>query len=246
MDLKRSTIRYSGIQTVPLTIVTMFDIEVPEEFATVAKALSSSLKNSKISEVFFETFSELNSLPYESCNKNNTKFKLGIDKNVKRYTKEEAEKYGVVKPDEIKSFKHLHLYLPTQFVDMGNKSIEAIMADYRDAKSVFQRAMIEISLDTKEEVKEQFLDHVRMLVNYYEKETTKKTLREKLEGLAFSILVTIDGEDASLPSFILAPMPHEDDKQYRIDNGENYYPENHDSDVKCDISGGLHDSFFKE
>jgi len=69
----------------------MFDVEAPEEFITVANSLSNLLKTSKISEVFFETFIELNSLPYESCNKNNAKFKLGIDKNVKRYTKEEAE-----------------------------------------------------------------------------------------------------------------------------------------------------------
>jgi hypothetical protein len=144
--------RYGNIVAIDedYNIVTMFDVDVdvPEEYISVAKSISKALKNATISEVFFETLKELTFLPYESCNKNNEKFKLGIDKNVKRYTKEESEKYGVVKPDEIKTFNHLHLFIPKQFVDMGNKSIEAIMAEYRDAKNVFQRAMETISEDT--------------------------------------------------------------------------------------------------
>jgi hypothetical protein len=94
------------------------------------------------------------------------------------------------------------------------------------------------------EVREEFLNHVRRLVEYWngiEKDTTK----EKLEGLAFSILTTLDGESATLPSFIVAPLPHEDDKEYHIDNDEDYYPENHNANVKCDISGCLHEMFFK-
>jgi hypothetical protein len=148
--------RYGNIVAVDehCNVVSMFDVDAQEEFNSVSKSISEALKNAFISDVFFETFNELNSLPYESCNKKNAKFKLGIDKNVKRYTKEEAEKFGVVKPDEIKTFNHLHLKLPAKFVDMGNKSIEAIMADYRDAKNVFQRAMIEIPLDTLNLVKD--------------------------------------------------------------------------------------------
>ena len=148
--------RYGNIVAIDenYNVVSMFDVDAPKEFISVAKSISSALKNAAISEVFFETFNELNSLPYESCNKNNAKFKLGIDKNVKRYTKEEAEKYGVVKPNEIKTFTHLHLFVPKQFVDLGSKSIESIMADYRDAKNVFQRAMVEIPLDTLNLVKD--------------------------------------------------------------------------------------------
>jgi hypothetical protein len=131
----------------------MFNVPT-DEYIEVSRKINSALKSAKITEVFFETFNELNSLPYESCSKTNTKFKLGIDKNVKRYTKEEAEKYGVVQPDEIRTFHHLHLYLPKQFVDMSGKSIEAIMGDYRDSKNVFERAMQEISLDTLNLVKD--------------------------------------------------------------------------------------------
>jgi len=133
---------------------TIFDIEIDGEFAPVAEALSKAIKSSLLSEVFFETFAELNSLPYESCSKSNTKFQLGLAKNVKRYTKEEAEKFGVVKPNEIKEFNHLHLFVPAQFVDSTGKSVEAIMGDYRSAKEVFQRAMETISLDTLTLVKD--------------------------------------------------------------------------------------------
>lgn len=129
-------------------IITMFDIAGHDEFIPVVKALSKALKQAKIAEVFFETFNELNSLNYEKCSKTNPTFRLGINKNVKRYTKEEAEKFGVVKPNEIKEFNHLHLDIPTAFVDMSGKSVEALMADYRSAKEVFQRAMETISLDT--------------------------------------------------------------------------------------------------
>lgn len=148
--------RYGNIVAIDenYNIITMFDVNAPDEYISVANTISKALKATAISDVFFETFNELNSLPYESCNKNNDKFKLGIDKNVKRYTKEESEKYGVVKPNEIRTFNHLHLFIPKQFVDMGSKSIESIMADYRDAKNVFQRAMVEIPLDTLSLVKD--------------------------------------------------------------------------------------------
>ena len=135
-------------------ISTIWDDVSDSEYSNSAKKISKKLKSSKIENVFFETFNELNSLNYEKCNRNNTVFRLGLAKNVKRYTKEEAEKFGVVKPNEIREFNHLHLDIPTQFVDMTGKSIEAIMSEYRDAKNVFQGAMETISLDTLNLVKD--------------------------------------------------------------------------------------------
>ena len=97
---------------------------------------------------------------------------------------------------------------------------------------------------TEDEIRQQFLDHVRVLVNYWDKEVSEHTQTERLSGLAFSILTTIDGYSTGLPAFILAPCPHEDDKQFCINNEENYYPENHESRVKCDIAGELHELFY--
>ena len=135
-------------------VISLFSISECGEYTNIANILNTKLCSAPIAGVFFETFSELNSLPYESCSKQNTVFKLGIEKNVKRYTKEESEKYGVVKPNEIRTFNHLHLSLPKQFVDMSGKSVEALMGEYRDAKNVFQRGMQEISLDTLNLVKD--------------------------------------------------------------------------------------------
>ena len=106
-------------------------------------------------------------------------------------------------------------------------------------------AMTEPREYTAEEIREIFLDYVRNLVNFCEKETRKETLRERLESLAFHILVAIDGESA-LPPFILAPLPNSTDKAYYIENGKNYYPENNSSLIKGDIGGYLHDNFYKK
>jgi hypothetical protein len=156
-NLCKNTIRrYGNIVALDndYNILTIFDIDATDEFKSSCDKISKALKDATILEVFFETYNDLHKLPYEQCNKNNKIFKLGVDKNVKRYTLEEAEKYGVVKPNEIRTFNHIYLELPYMFVDMGSKSIESIMAQYRDAKNVFQRAMEEIPLDTLNLVKD--------------------------------------------------------------------------------------------
>ncbi len=148
--------RYANVVAIDenFNLVSIFDIEVEGEFKPVVRELSKAIKASKITEVFFETFAELNSLPYAKINKKDTKFQLGVAKNIKQYTKDEADKYGVVKQGEIKEFEHIHLFLPTLFVDQSGKSVESIMGEYRDAKNVFKRGMDEIPLDTLNLVKD--------------------------------------------------------------------------------------------
>lgn len=97
---------------------------------------------------------------------------------------------------------------------------------------------------TEDEVRNEFLNHVRHLVGYWHDVDDRNTI-DKLNGLAFSILVAIDGESI-LPGFILAPCPHKNDKKFDISEDRNYYPENHKSKVKCDIAGSLHDQFYKK
>lgn len=145
--------RYGNIVAIDQygNITTIFDINrimVNDEYANSMKLLSGAIKDVGIANVFFETFNELNSLPYEKTVKNQPVFRLGVNKNVKRYTREEAEKFGVVKPNEIRSFHHMHLNVPKQFVDHSGSSQEALIAWYRDKYNVFKRAMIEISLNT--------------------------------------------------------------------------------------------------
>lgn len=95
---------------------------------------------------------------------------------------------------------------------------------------------------TKEEVQYEFITYIKELVNYWDSVETKSS-KEKLNGLAFSILTALDGESANLPAFIVAPEPHKDDKTFREKQGKNYYPENQSDSVKCNISGNLHSSF---
>ena len=98
---------------------------------------------------------------------------------------------------------------------------------------------------TEEEVRDLFLNHVRDMVDYWKNQQKQGyPISECIDGLAFSILVAIDGGTA-LPGFILAPLPHKDDKKLCIEEGENYYPQNHKSKVNCDIGGNLHEHFFK-
>jgi hypothetical protein len=139
-------------------IISMFDIDVEgTTYEDAIKNVQLLISQSKVSEVFFETFDELNSLPYEKCSKTQTKFQLGHEKNHKQYTQEEVDKFGVVNTKDIYVFNHFHVFLNKNFVDVSGKSVESLMGGYRDAKNVFQRAMEEISLDT--------LNLVRDLIN---------------------------------------------------------------------------------
>ena len=84
---------------------------------------------------------------------------------------------------------------------------------------------------SEEIVREEFLNHIRGLVDYWDK-VDEKNCREKLQGLAFSVLAMLDGVSTDICGFIVAPSTHEDDKAYHIANGEDYYPQNHRSNVK--------------
>lgn len=145
--------RYGNIVAIDedLKIITLFDIipyEDEHEFGPVVIQLSKFLHNAPIQNVFVETFNNLKELPYESCKKTNTVFQLGVQNNVKRYTKAEAEMYGVVKPGEIRRFEHMSLSIPRDFITFSGKSADAITGEFRDDKKVFQRGMEEIPLDT--------------------------------------------------------------------------------------------------
>lgn len=74
---------------------------------------------------------------------------------------------------------------------------------------------------TVEEVRTEFLEQVKVISGYWAN-LPDKTDKERCEGVAFSILNIIDGSSC-LPAFDLLVSPHEDDKQFHIDEGEDYY-----------------------
>lgn len=93
---------------------------------------------------------------------------------------------------------------------------------------------------TTQEVQEAFLTRVRALIDHWHGQADMTCL-ERLNGLAFSILATLDGSAIGMPGFIVAPDPHPDDKAYHQSEGENWWPENHDKAIQANIAGGLHE-----
>ena len=92
---------------------------------------------------------------------------------------------------------------------------------------------------TPEECREMFLDHVRGIVKFW-KEDLRNSREEALEGVAFSIMVLLDG-GTELPGFKVIPNPHPDDKDYHILHKENYWPD--DCDIRRDYA--LHEEFYR-
>lgn len=137
-------------------IMTMFDdfSNASDEYYNSLMQMSNRIKSSKIINVFVETFEELNSLPYEKINRNMLNFKLGMFTNYKQYTADEAKKFGVVNPEEIRTFEHFGLVIPSGLISMSNSSQGHITGIKRDNKNVFQRTLTEIPIDTLELVRD--------------------------------------------------------------------------------------------
>jgi hypothetical protein len=101
---------------------------------------------------------------------------------------------------------------------------------------------------TEDEVRENFLRQVWAMIDYWNKLERDTSPQEKLEGLAHSIFVMLDGgSGANIPGFIVAPCPHPDDEEFHKERGENWYPTNHESNmfVDGDIGGCIHEMFYK-
>lgn len=105
---------------------------------------------------------------------------------------------------------------------------------------------------TEEEVREKFLKTIWGYIGYWERENRALTSKDKMEGLAHSILSMLDGSNIDLPAWILAPLPHKSDKLFHVVNEENYFPYNPRDEktgaptqVNCDIAGGLAYELFR-
>jgi hypothetical protein len=97
---------------------------------------------------------------------------------------------------------------------------------------------------SENEIRENFLRNVWSIVDYWKNEELENdTMENRIEGVVFSILAMLDGANINLPSFIVAPSPHKDDKEYSIKNNHNYYPYNDSDNIKGNIAGCLHELF---
>lgn len=119
-----------------------------------------------------------------------------------------------------------------------------------DHKNILKRYLKSSNLEqdnleySTEEIREKVLEHIRILSRYWSEVEEGIEVKDRLEGLAFSILSMLDGV-SSLPGFIVAPYTHESDKDYHINNNEKYYPDNSNVLIKGDIAGCLHELYHK-
>lgn len=103
---------------------------------------------------------------------------------------------------------------------------------------------------TKIEVRDRLLDYICQMIDYWDRLTPTRpyTQRDRLAGLAFSLLVALDGEAAALPGFLVVPASHVTDRDYQRSNGDNWYPpvpDEIDPALLCDIGGALHELFHE-
>jgi hypothetical protein len=84
---------------------------------------------------------------------------------------------------------------------------------------------------TAEEMRERFLRHVRTTVEHWGgdaltpmRPSERDAYRRVAEGVAFSIMVALDGGSGGLPAFDLVPSPHPDDEAFHRGEGENWWP----------------------
>jgi len=142
--------RYGNIVAVGTDgkLMSLFDFDIEGEFSSVVTSLSKYITSAAIEKVFFESYSELNSLNYEKCNIKNPTFRFGINKNVKEYTPAEVVQYGVVKSGVTYTFNHMFLNVPTAFIHKDRDiTLPSLISGYTDKCSVFKRAMETLSKD---------------------------------------------------------------------------------------------------
>lgn len=89
---------------------------------------------------------------------------------------------------------------------------------------------------TVDEMRGRFLRAVWGAILSWERESRAPSVREKLEGLAFSMLATIDGATGMIPAFRLIPDPHKSDEAFSRSEGTNWWE-------PLDIGGALHEEF---
>jgi hypothetical protein len=102
-----------------------------------------------------------------------------------------------------------------------------------------KKPKIEAGPLTKAQCRETLLAYLVSLVAYWETESRAESLKEKMQGLVFSILSMLDGEDGTMPAFRLSPSPHPEDKRYRQKHGASWWPSG------LNLSGDLHHDFSK-
>ena len=75
---------------------------------------------------------------------------------------------------------------------------------------------------TEEEVRAKVIAHVSAVAEYWAS-LPNQTPRERCDGVAFSLLVMLDGGSMDLPAMDVSLAPHPDDKPFHEACGENWF-----------------------
>ena len=94
---------------------------------------------------------------------------------------------------------------------------------------------------TDEEVRQQFLEQIYQIKDFWEKESRNKSLKGKMEGCIFSILALMDGSSGGFPAVALIADPHPDDEEYYKSQGKNWIEDG--TPIGGDVE--LHDEWQK-
>lgn len=105
---------------------------------------------------------------------------------------------------------------------------------------------------TTEEVIEQFLSQIWSDIDEWDNaepsrnpDETASDQRIRMEGLAHSILCLLDGTAGDMPGFRVVPFPSKEDKDYDLEQGENWFPrEDGVEEIQNDIAGDLHKRLY--
>ncbi len=76
---------------------------------------------------------------------------------------------------------------------------------------------------TEKETKMEILEYIKTMRNYWI-DLPSKSLKERMNGIIFSILVMFDGE-SDLPAMDIVIRPHEDDRDYNEKYDTNWFPD---------------------
>lgn len=135
------------------TFTSIFDFDIPkagmEEYGNSIIALRNAIHAAEVSDLFVVTKHSIEKSNYDKCPTKGYSH-LGLSKNVKCYTKEEADKFGVVKPDQIIMFHHLYLEVPSQYILNTSESVASFMATAKAKRESLEKALEEFSQDTVE------------------------------------------------------------------------------------------------
>ena len=78
---------------------------------------------------------------------------------------------------------------------------------------------------TSDELRDKILRHMKGLVHYWANIVEGGSTQARIDGAMFSVLAMLDGSAMDIVAFDLVARPHEDDKEYCIDKGENWVEE---------------------